>query len=102
MNVLKINTSPEFEFIPRTNLTSSTFSVEIKNENNQNTQTIECEVVKLSNENYNATLASFPNGKQGDKLSYSIPNVVNGKFLIVSESESVQNYSKKNNNKFYK
>ncbi len=102
MNVLKLNTSPEFEIISRSNISGNSFVMTLKNENNQKTQSINCTTSILPNENYLLTLASFPNGKQGDKLSYSINGICNGKILIVGETENVQDYTKKNNNKFYK
>jgi len=100
MNILKINTAPEFEIIPRGIMVGSV--IELKNENNQKKQNVNFTFEKLPNENYKIILATFPNGKQGDKLSYSIPNVCNGKILIVSQTENIQDYSKKSNNKFYK
>jgi hypothetical protein len=108
MNILRLNTSPSFEFIPRENITSTSFSIELKNENNQNKQTVSCSVVKLENENYKVTLSSFPTGINGDKFSYSILTirqklvVAQGKLLIIGQNDSVQDYSKKSTNKFYK
>ena len=59
----------------------------------------------LPNENYKITLASFPVGKIGDKISYTLLEddevVLLGKILITSQTENIQDYSKKTNNKFY-
>ena len=60
----------------------------------------------LPNENYQITLASFPVGKIGDKISYTLLQdnevVLLGKILITTETENIQDYSKQTNNKFYK
>ena len=106
MDILKLNTSPTFQFIPRKVLTVSDLSIKLINELNQKTQTILCTVAILPNENYTITLATFPTGKANDKFSYTLLNgleiVSLGKLMIVSENENVQDYSKKSVNKFYK
>jgi len=106
MDILKLNTSPTFKFIPRYELSVSELSIKLINELNQKTQTILCTVSILPNENYNITLATFPTGKANDKFSYTLLNgleiVSLGKLMIVSENENVQDYSKKTVNKFYK
>ena len=72
----------------------------------QKTQDILADVVFLSNENYKATMQSFPTSKIGDKFSYILLEgtdiVLMGKILIVGATENIQDYSKSSNNKFYK
>lgn len=110
MDILKINTSPAFEIVPRYNLdTTKSLKIDLVKESNQTTQTIlTTSVVLLANENYLITLASFPLGTANDKFSYILSENVSGKvvsfgkLMIVSEDEIVQDYSKKPVNKFYK
>ena len=108
MDVLKKNTTPTFEIVPRFNLnTSQDYIFEIVNEFTQKKETILSTVQLLPNENYSITMATFPKGKINEKLSYSILNSVGevvslGRFIILSETENVQDYSKQNNTKFYK
>jgi len=88
MDILKLNTSPTFQFIPRSVLDNNPeMSIKLINELNQKTQTILCAVSILPNENYNITLASFPTGKANDKFSYTLLNgleiVSFGKLMIV-------------------
>lgn len=107
MNILRKNTIPKFEIIPRENLNvSGEFTVNIISEFSQKKQTISATVILLENENYLIEMTSFPIGKEGEKFSYTILDantkiVSLGKFIIVSEFESIQDYSKKKNTKFY-
>lgn len=107
MDILKKNTIPSFEIVPRKKLTiSSIFNLELKNEMSQKKEVIFATISLLPNENYHLTLDSFPAGKIGDKLSYTLFQdnevVLLGKILIASENQDIQDYSKKTNNKFYK
>lgn len=109
MDILRKNTSPTFQIVPRLKLDeNSTFTFKIVNETSRNSQDVTATIYILPNENYQIILDEFPVGKIGEKLSYKIIDdftseiVYLGKALIVSENEVVQDYSKKNNNKFYK
>ena len=107
MDILKKNTIPSFEIVPRKTLTiSSIFNLELKNEMSQKKEVIFAAISLLPNENYKITLDSFPAGKIGDKLIYTLFQdnevVLLGKILIASENQDIQDYSKKTNNKFYK
>lgn len=106
MDILKKNTSPSFEIVPRKVLDiSKVFKFQLKNEMSQNKSEILANVSLLQNENYQITLVSFPLGKVGDKISYTLLQgnevILLGKMLITSETENIQDYSKKTNNKFY-
>lgn len=108
MNILKINASPSFQIVPRENMdVSRVLKVVIKNEDTQVLQEIEAGVTLLENENYQLTLDSFPDGNANEKFSYTIVDLLTnnlvslGKFLIVAENESIQDYSNKQTNKFY-
>lgn len=109
MDILKKTTSPEFEIVPRKTLDySRVLRFELKNEMTQKTQNVLADVVFLPNENYKVTMQSFPTSKIGDKFSYSLLDNLNdevislGRILVIGASENIQDYSKKNNNKFYK
>ena len=110
MDVLKKNTAPAFEIVPRYKLdTTKVLKLALVNEANEKTQTIlTTSVVLLANENYLITLATFPTGKANEKFSYILSEnvsgkVVNfGKLLIADENEVIQDYTKKTVNKFYK
>jgi len=109
MDILKQNTSPIFEIVPRKTLdVFSDYKFKIINETANKTQEVLASVSELPNENYQVLLASFPNGKIGEKLSYKLVEnltdeiVYLGKIIIVSENENIQDYSKITNNKFYK
>lgn len=106
MDILKKNTSPSFQIVPRKKLDASkVFKFKLKNEMSQNSQEILANISLLPNENYQITLVSFPLGKIGDKISYTLLQdtevVLLGKMLITNETENIQDYSKKTNNKFY-
>ena len=109
MDILRKNTPAIFQIVPRKTLDQNlNYTIKIKNETANKTQEISLIVSLLPNENYKVTLDSFPNGKIGEKLAYEIIESVSnevvylGKMFIVSETESVQDYTKQNNNKFYK
>ena len=107
MDILKKNTSPSFQIVPRKVLNySKIFKFQLKNEMSQKSQEILATILLLQNENYQVTLAKFPAGKIGDKISYTLLQdnevVLLGKILITTETENIQDYSKKTNNKFYK
>ena len=107
MDILKKNTSPTFQIVPRKVLNDSkVFNFQLKNEMSQKSQEILATILLLQNENYQVTLATFPNGKIGDKISYTLLQdnevVLLGKILITTETENIQDYSKQTNNKFYK
>lgn len=109
MDILKLTTSPEFEIVPRKTLDASkTFKFKLINEFTKVKQDVLATIALLANENYKITLASFPTGKLGDKISYTIVDNLTseiislGKILIASETENIQDYSKASNSKFYK
>jgi hypothetical protein len=103
MNVLKKNTLPTFEIVPRRDLdTEKTHVFLAENEFTHETQSINTTITKKINGNYNITLASFPNG---EKLAYEIRDGVEvvsmGKMLIIEENQSVQDYEPINSKKYY-
>ena len=107
MDIIKKNTSPSFQIVPRKVLDlSKVFKFQLKNEMSQKMQDILAAISLLQNENYQITLATFPTGKIGDKISYTLLEddevVLLGKILITTETENIQDYSKQTNNKFYK
>lgn len=107
MDILKKNTSPSFQIVPRKILDSSkVFKFTLKNEMSQKSQDILATIYLLQNENYQITLNTFPTGKIGDKISYTLFQdtevILLGKILITTETENIQDYSKQTNNKFYK
>lgn len=81
--------------------------VTMKNEDTQVVQAIEAAATLLSNENYQLTLVAFPEGNENEKFSYTITDIVTnnivslGRFLIVGETQNIQDYSTKTTNKFY-
>lgn len=108
MNILKKTEPPVFEIITRIPFdTSENLALVITSENSKKIQTITANAVLLPNENYLLTLESFPEGKTDEKFSYSLL-VENtkvllslGRLMILAQNEDVQNYSKKENTKFY-
>ena len=107
MHILKENTTPIFEIVPRIKLIDDVYNIVLKNEYTQEVQTIECASETLPNENYNLVLDSFPIGKTNEKLSFELTNELNevlciGQLMIVSESADVQNYTTVSNTKYYK
>lgn len=106
MNIIKINSLPIFEIVPRRNLDILTLTIQLTSEIKNTIQTINCEATLLPNENYSLQLDTFPIGKVNEKFSYNLLNGTEilslGKLMIVSENEIIQDYSKKTVNKFYK
>ena len=107
MHILRENTQPIFEIVPRKILSDITYFLNLKSEYTQNVQLIECTKELLSNENYNITLNSFPIGKTNEKFSFELKDALNeviciGQLMIVSEFADVQNYTKVSNTKYYK
>jgi hypothetical protein len=108
MDIFKKNTTPKFQIVPRKTLNvSNVFRIELRNESTDIIQIILCSASLLPNENYTLLLASFPSGNFSDKFSYSLyidttnELVLNGKAIILSASEDVQNYSNKTNYNYY-
>jgi len=109
MNVIKKNKDPYFEIVPRLSYDiSEELEITLTSENNGRSQTILATSSELPNENYLIELSSFPEGKTGEKFSYSISVKAThkllslGKLIILSENEDVQNFSAKENTKFYR
>ena len=109
MDILKRNLAVVIEVVPRVEInTALAFTMTLKNEATQATQTRACTFVLLANENYNLTLNSFPTGNDYSKFSYIVKQntnsevVLRGKLMIVSETEDLQNYNRSQTNKFYK
>lgn len=107
MHILRKNTIPAFEIVPRKVLDiSKAFFFHLKNEYTNENQTIESSVELLSNENYRITMSEFPNGKVNEKISFELKEettneiVLIGQIMIVDENEVVQDYSKKTNLKY--
>jgi hypothetical protein len=106
MEILRQNTVPKFEIVPRKKLDSTQiFKIILKSEVSKNSQEITSTVSILQNENYNITLNSFPIGVLREKFSYTIlqgAEVVSlGKIMIVSQNENVQDFTTITNNKYY-
>jgi len=107
MHILRDNTIPTFEIVPRKALSDVTYFLNLKNEYTQEVQVIECTKELLPNENYNITLATFPVGNVNEKMSFELKDALNevfciGQLMIVSEFADVQNYTKVSNTKYYK
>jgi hypothetical protein len=108
MDILRINTLPVFQIVPRRKLSvADVFKIVLRNESSNVSQSIICSATLLANENYLLTLSSFPTGSLGAKFSYSLLNnetneiVLLGKLIIVSENQDIQNYTNKSNTNFY-
>jgi hypothetical protein len=108
MDILKKNTLPVFQIVPRKKLLiANVYRLDLRNESTKAEQIIICSIANLPNENYNLTLATFPAGRLGAKFSYSLFNndtndlVLLGKLIILAESQNVQDYTNKTNNNFY-
>ena len=108
MDILRKDTSPSFEIVPRSVLDIETdYIMSLKSEFSTDVQLIICTISQLPNENYQLTMQYFPVGKIGEKFSYSLSDptteeiVLLGKLIILSETESIQDYSKTTNTKFY-
>lgn len=107
MHILRKNTTPAFEIVPRKVLDiSKTYFFHLKNEYTTETQIVESSVELLSNENYTITMLEFPIGKINEKISFELKEettneiVLIGQIMIVDENEVVQDYSKKTNLKY--
>ena len=107
MHILRKNTTPAFEIVPRKALDiSKAFFFHLKNEYTNATQIVESSVELLSNENYTITMSEFPTGKINEKISFELKEettneiVLIGQIMIVDENEVVQDYSKKTNLKY--
>lgn len=107
MHILRKNTTPAFEIVPRKVLdVSKAYFFHLKNEYTTETQTIESSIVLLPNENYKITMLDFPNGKINEKISFELKEettneiVLIGQLMIIDENEVVQDFSKKTNTKY--
>jgi hypothetical protein len=104
MNILKINTTPVFQFISRKDFNAESLEIQLVSETKGTTQNIECTPTLLANGNYDLLLSVFPNGKANETFSFTILNDADvlclGKLMIVASGEVVQNHSKKTN-KYY-
>ena len=107
MHILRKNTIPAFEIVPRKKLdVSKAYFFNLKNEYTTEIQIVKSSVVLLSNENYNITMSKFPEGKINEKISFELKEettndiVLIGQIMIVDENEVVQDYSKKTNLKY--
>jgi hypothetical protein len=113
MHILRKNTDPIFEIVPRKKLdVGSEFSFpksyffHLKNEYTNSDQVIESIAQLLPNENYLITMFDFPIGKTNEKFSFELKEettneiVLIGQLMIVDENEVVQDYSKKTNTKY--
>ena len=107
MHILRKNTTPAFEIVPRKVLDiSKAFFFHLKNEYTNEIQKVESSVELLSNENYTITMSEFPIGKINEKISFELKEettneiVLIGQIMIVDENEVVQDYSKKTNLKY--
>lgn len=108
MDILKKNTSPTFQIVPRKNLeVFELLKFNLKNEMTQIKESILADYYILENGNCQVIMQSFPTSNVGDKISYTLVDNLTeeiislGKILVTSEIESIQDYSKKSNNKFY-
>ncbi len=107
MHILRKNTTPAFEIVPRKVLdVSKALFFHLKNEYTNATQIVEASVVLLSNENYTIAMSEFPTGKINEKISFELKEettneiVLIGQIMIVDENEVVQDYRKKTNLKY--
>lgn len=107
MHILRKNTTPAFEIVPRKVLdVSKAFFFHLKNEYTNEVQIVESSAELLSNENYTITMSEFPTGKINEKISFELKEETTneialiGQIMIVDENEVVQDYSKKTNLKY--
>jgi hypothetical protein len=107
MHILRKNTYPIFEIVPRKSLdTTKAYFFYLKNEYTNSEQVIESIAQLLPNENYLITMFDFPTGKTNEKFSFELKEettneiVLIGQLMIVDENEVVQDYSKKTNTKY--
>ena len=108
MDILRKNTTPTFQIVPRRKLLlTEALRIDLRNENNDLREIIDCTIVNLPNENYSLTLATFPVGNLDAKFSYSLyingtnEIVLMGKLMIITETQNVQDYTVQTNTKFY-
>ena len=106
MYILKQNTTPEIEIVPRKVLDlNSDYVFFIRNEYTNALEQISSTIELLPNENYKVTLDDFPTGKINEKFTFELKEeneiVLIGQFIIVDENENVQDYSKQTNSKYY-
>jgi len=108
MDILRKNLTPSFEIVPRYALDlSKQLRFLLINENTKVASQIIATVTLLDNENYKITFATFPLSEVGDKISYTLIDNISekivslGKIMVIGETESVQNYTKILNTKFY-
>ena len=108
MDILKKNTTPSFDIVPREALdVLLDYKFIIVNEMTNATEDVLASIISIPNENYTVTLTSFPVGKIGEKLSYKLVydltnEVVSlGKLIIVSEFQDIQDYTRETSTKFY-
>tara|TARA_R110000782_G_scaffold35953_1_gene85796 strand:+ start:256 stop:585 length:330 start_codon:yes stop_codon:yes gene_type:complete len=108
MDILRKNTTPAFQIVPRRAIgPSEILRIILRNESSDVEQSIACAINKLPNDNYTLTLFTFPVGKLGARFSYSL--LINGtnevlslgKLMIISATQSVQDYTTKINTNFY-
>jgi len=113
MHILRKNTTPSFEIVPRKALgVGSEFSFppsyffNLKSEYTNEVQIIESTAELLPNENYLITMFNFPTGNTNEKITFELKEettndiVLIGQIMIVDENEVVQDYSKKTNLKY--
>ena len=106
MHILRKDTTPIFEIVPRKTLLDVAYFLNLKSEYTTEVQVINCTSTLLPNENYNIELDSFPIGNINEKFSFELTNELNevlciGQLMIVSELADVQNYTKISNTKYY-
>lgn len=107
MHILRKNTTPAFEIVPRKVMDiSKAYFFHLKNEYTNEVQIVESSAELLSNENYTITMSEFPTGKINEKISFELKEETTneialiGQIMIVDENEVVQDYSKKTNLKY--
>jgi len=105
MYILRKNTTPNFEIVPR-KILSGTIFILLKSEFTQEVQNIPCDYDTLENENYWLRLSSFPISKVNEKFSFELSNDLNeilmiGQLIVVDEFADIQNYTKVANTKYY-
>lgn len=107
MHILRKNTTPTFEIVPRKVLDIlKAYFFHLKNEYTNENQIVKSSVELLSNENYTITMSEFPTGKINEKISFELKEettkeiVLIGQLMIVDENEVVQDFSKKTNTKY--
>ena len=107
MHILRKNTLPAFEIVPRKRLdVSKAYFFNLKNEYTNELQTIQGSVQLLPNENYLITMIAFPIGKINEKFSFELKEAITNEIVMISQvmiidqNENVQDYTKKTNLKY--